>query len=701
MESLLGGAVFRHRSGRVVALGSTAVLAAAGAGPLIMLTSSTASANAALVVSTLADSGAGSLRQAMLDANSAAGVDTITFTSGLTGTIDVLSDLPALDEGIDLQGPGASVITIDGGWTAAGGDATGHSLFVFDGIYVAEGASTISGVTITGGNSSNNPDNSGGAIEKYYGDADLTIADVVLTGNFADNDGGAVNLRDTDGTVTIRDSVISNNVADGDGGALSANGDDALVLTLNNVEITGNTAKDDGGGIYFYNGTLTIVDSTISGNTADDDDGGGIFFYNGSLTIVDSTISGNTAGHDGGGIKFEDGTLTISDTTISGNTALYDGGGMSFYDGTLTIVESTISGNTAGDDGGGMNFYDGTLTIVESTISGNTADDKGGGIRIQYGSLTIVESTISGNTADDEGGGLYFEDGTLTIVESTISGNTAGNGGSGGLGNGGGGGLWLDDVDGTISDTTISGNTADDGGGGIYLYETLMTISNSTLSGNSADRGGALYIKTDDLDDYGSATFIENSTISGNHAAQDGGAIFTGMDEEIVSLEIVQSTITDNSTDGLGENVGGIALQDNAEVTITGSIVAGNLGNDIGLYTTSLPSLNASDSVLGVIQSGVTLIDGGGTQIGVTDPMLGLLANNGGVTKTHALLVGSPAIDAGPDPVPVFDGNDFDQRGIGFARIVFGVADVGAFEVQEPEPTTEPTTEPIAPTFTG
>jgi hypothetical protein len=566
MESLLGGAVIRHRSGRLVALGSTAVLATAGAGPLVMLTSSTASANAALVVSTLADSGVGSLRQAMLDANSAAGVDTITFTAGLTGTIDVQSDLPALNEGIDLQGPGASVITIDGGWTAAGGAATGHSLFVLDDIDVAEGASTISGVTITGGNGSNNEGAGGGAIQKYYGDADLTIADVVLTGNYAPNDGGAVFLYETDGTVTIRDSVISNNVADRDGGALSANGDDALVLTLSNVEITGNTAKDDGGGIYFYNGTLTIV-----------------------------------------------------------------------------------------------------------------------------------ESTISGNTADDEGGGIKFEDGTLTIVESTISGNTAGNGGGGGLGNGGGGGLWLDDVDGTISDTTISGNTAGDGGGGIYLYETLMTISNSTLSGNSAVRGGALYIKTDDLDDYGSATFIENSTISGNHATQDGGAIFTGMDFYIVSLEIVQSTITDNSTDGLGENVGGIALQDNAEVTITGSIVAGNLGNDIGLYSTSLPSVTASDSVLGVIQSGVTLVDGGGTQVGVTDPMLGLLANNGGVTKTHALLAGSPAIDAGPNPVPVFDGNEFDQRGIGFARIVFGVADVGAFEVQEPEPTTEP----VVPAFTG
>jgi parallel beta-helix repeat protein len=307
--------------------------------------------------------------------------------------------------------------------------------------------------------------------------------------------------------------------------------------------------------------------------------------------------------------------------------------------------------------------------------------------------LTISNSTIVGNVAATDGGGIVFEDGPLTIVDSTIAGNTAGDDA---------GGIWLDDTDGTISDTTISGNTAGDDGGGIYLYETLMTISNSTLSGNSAAWGGAVYLATNDNDDYGSATFIENSTISGNHATQDGGAIFIFMDDpdEIVPLEIVQSTITDNSTDGLEENVGGIVLQDNAEVTITGSIVAGNLGNDIGLYSTSLPSLNASDSVLGVIQSGVTLIDGGGTQICVTDPMLGLLANNGGVTKTHALLAGSPAIDAGPNPVPVFDGNDFDQRGIGFARIVFGVADVGAFEVQEP-PATEPTTEPIAPTFTG
>lgn len=592
MESLLGGAVFRHRSGRVVALGSTAVLAAAGAGPLVMLTSTTASANTALVVSTLTDSGAGSLRQAMLDANSAAGVDTITFDAELTGTINVLSDLPWLDGGIDLQGPGASVITINGGWTAAGGPSVGNSLFVLDDIDVAEGASTISGVTLTGGDASGYCDScdedeeyagSGGALRKDHGNADLTIADVVITGNYAGLYGGAVNLFDTDGTVTIRDSVISNNVAGG-GGGLYSDGDAALSLNLINVEITGNTASD-GGGLYLSDTDTSISDSTINGNIAYDGDGGGITSKRGSLTISNSSISGNDAGDDGGGLWIDDSytSSTISNTTISGNTAGYDGGG-----------------------------------------------------------------------------------------------------------------LWLDDINATISDSTIDGNVSGAGGGAIYLYETLMTISNSTLSGNSAAYGGALYICSDDLDDYGSATFIENSTISGNHATQDGGAIFINEDETISTLEIVQSTITDNSTDGLGENVGGIALQDSTETTITGSIVAGNLGNDIGRYDDSLPVVNVSDSVLGVIQSAVTLIDGGGTQVGVTDPMLGLLANNGGVTKTHALLAGSPAINAGPDPVPVFDGNEFDQRGVGFARIVFGVADAGAFEVQE-----APTTELLVPAFTG
>ena len=514
MHSLLGGSAVRRGSGRVVALGSTAVLAAAGAGPLVMLTTSTASANAALVVSTLADSGAGSLRQAMLDANSAAGVDTITFTSGLTGTINVLTDLPHLSEGIDLQGPGASVITIDGGWTAAGGSATGHTLFVLDNLMVANGASTISGVTITGGNSTDNADRSGGAIQKLYGDADLTIADVVLTGNYSKNDGGAVQLYGTDGTVTIRDSVISNNVAGSGGGALYSNADNALTLILTNVAITGNTAAANGGGLY----------------------------------------------------------LNDTETTIS---------------------NSTIDGNISSSDGGGIHLYSGSLTITSTTISGNDGVNGGGISGLYYCDLAILNSTISGNGST--GTGTY------------------------------------------------------DGGGGLHLSANVTAV-------------------------------LTQTTVTANTSA---------------------------TTTSSGIQLYGAPASESFNLTLIGAIVAGNNGTDIGITSPAGQSVSADHSVLGVIDPSVTLVNGGGTQTGVTDPKLGLLANNGGVTKTHALLTGSPAIDAGPNPVPVFDGNEFDQRGIGFARIAFGVADAGAFEFQEPpapEPTTtttEATTEPVAPAFTG
>jgi len=116
--------------------------------------------------------------------------------------------------------------------------------------------------------------------------------------------------------------------------------------------------------------------------------------------------------------------------------------------------------------------------------------------------------------------------------------------------------------------------------------------------------------------------------------------------------------------------------------------VAGNTGGDVA----GGQSLEAKHSLIGTI-SGTTLVDQGGNLIGAS-PLLGPLADNGGPTQTHALLPGSPAIDAGPVPLPAFPGDEFDQRGAGFARIVAGVVDIGAYEVQ-PLPIN------ITPTFTG
>ena len=608
MHTLLGETPHRRRSGRVVALGSTAVLAAAGVGPLVMLTSSVASANTALVVSTLADSGAGSLRQAMLDANAAAGVDTIAFTAGLTGTIDVLSDLPRLTGGIDLQGPGASVITIDGGWTEAGGPSTGHALFMLDHLYIADGASTISGVTITGGNGTNNEDEgSGGAIQKFYGDANLTVADVVLSGNYAANDGGAINLYSVAGTIVIRDSVISNNMAAESGGALyfNHNGNAPLEISITDVSITGNSALYEGGGVY------------LQGASTSDQ------VMNVSMTRV--TISGNDALEEAGGVyaDFQSGQLTISDSTISNNTSVNEGGGLDLVATNTSIMNTTIDGNSSDGDGGGGIFSEDFYETSGSHL------------------LTISNSTISGNHAD-WGGGLYATSAYFPVE---------------------------------IFNSTISGNSALSDGGGIYMGKGAgVTLTQSTVTNNST---GAAY------DSIGGIDSGQNRTAPLALPAERNSALRTTNERETARHESRSRVL------GSAPAVGG-------DLTLIGSIVAGNLGTDIGAYFNALPIMNASHSVLGVIEPAVTLVDRGGTQVGVTDPKLGLLANNGGVTKTHALLAGSPAIDAGPNPVPVFDGNEFDQRGVGFARIAFGVADAGAFEVQEP-----PATEPVVPSFTG
>jgi predicted outer membrane repeat protein len=162
-------------------------------------------------------------------------------------------------------------------------------------------------------------------------------------------------------------------------------------------------------------GTLTVVNSTISGNQANQ--GGGIYQLSGTMTISNSIIDGNTVSvpdgsgevADGGGIYVKNATLTISNSTISNNSSKNSGGGIYMHEGsegTTAVVNSIISGNSTGKgNGGGIGCYGGLLTVVNSTISGNSAGLFGGGV---WGQETIRNSTIANNTASSiYGGGLY------------------------------------------------------------------------------------------------------------------------------------------------------------------------------------------------------------------------------------------------------------------------------------------------------
>jgi len=248
----------------------------------------------------------------------------------------------------------------------------------------------------------------------------------------------------------------------------------------------------------------------------------------------------------------------------------------------------------------------------------------------------------------------------------------------------------------TISDLAIR-NAHGRSGGGIFNGGVgTLTIINSALSGNTADFGGGVY--------NGGTLNIVNSTISGNTANTEGAGVYNP-----VTLTIINSTFSDNTSQIAGAvfNTGTLVITNSTITNNTSMFLAGgvvNLNNfQIGntILNEGPASANIYNNSSGVVMSlgynlssddAFGILTGPGDQIR-TDPKLGPLQNNGGHTLTHALLPGSPAIDAGDPsftPPP-----SFDQRGPGFLRIVDGRIDKGSFEVQSggtatPTPTATP-----------
>ena len=339
-----------------------------------------------------------------------------------------------------------------------------------------------------------------------------------------------------------------------------------------------------------------------------------------------------------------------------------------------------------------------TVSISGVTIRNGNSSTLGGGI-LNDGTLTLSDSSVTGNVvagANDWGGGIY-NSGTMSIVRSDISGNMTGNH------NAYGGGI-MNQGEMTITDSTISGNATYGGsspfspgfGGGIFTT-TLhvgdeLRIQNSTISGNSAAVGGGIH-KT------GAPLIAINSTISGNFSAGDGGGIYASAG----TTSLFNVTITQNTanSDEVGVGIGGgITSAAGATVIFLNSIIAQNEfvvvtqgGNLLKLddCAGTLTSLSINN-IMGADGDGVDTshCTVGGTYT-AADPALGPLQDNGGPTQTHALLAGSPAIDAGTSGGCTDDLSTTitqDQRGI--ARPQDGDAnhvakcDIGAYELGTP-----------------
>jgi hypothetical protein len=392
-----------------------------------------------ITVMNLDDTGPGTLRAAIEQADLDSSQDTIVFAPSVTGTITLSSALPDLSSNFAIVGPGSSDLTV------ARSSASGTADFrIFD---VPVGAViAISGLTVTGGSVSvagSDRYASGGGIENS---GTLSLNDVTISGSTAGvglgeileavpGEGGGI---ENSGMLSISDSTISNNTAvlvsaapgtgnGGYGGGIINSG----TLSMMDTTFTANSGFAGSGGIE-NSGTLSSIDSTFVRNSGGGV-GGGAIGNSGMLTVSGCTFMNNDGANGGGGIK-NSGTCSLDNSTFSGNTAYNNVGGAIINSGTMSITASSFSRNS-NHGGGGAIGNSGSMSVAASTFADNSAvsdtiypgipSPGDGGAIDNSGTLSLVNTTLIGNLADGGSGGAIADSGALSLTFVTIDANSA------------------------------------------------------------------------------------------------------------------------------------------------------------------------------------------------------------------------------------------------------------------------------------
>jgi hypothetical protein len=348
MRGIKEALVTRDRRIRLSGLRLAVLAALATAALVVAIGSASAATGGCLVVNLSGVGGSWSTLQAAQNAASAG--DTLGVKGTCVGSTTISKNLTIT---------GASTL----GRATLDGNNAGSVLTVNSGVV------TLNGLTITNGNGG-----AGGGI--FNNGGALIVNNSSVNGNAGANTGGIFNL----GTLTLNNSNVNGNTGLYTGGIVNPNG----TLTLNNSTVTGNTSTEtfdngDAGGIN-NGGTLTVKNSVVEGNTARGRGGaGGILTY-GMLTVEDSSVKGNAGGNgDAGGIRessfYGPQGVTLINSSVSGNTTTGRGGGIYNDSGnTLTLNNSTVTGNSAVSGGGIYNL--GTLigAVAGANVFGNTPD---------------------------------------------------------------------------------------------------------------------------------------------------------------------------------------------------------------------------------------------------------------------------------------------------------------------------------------
>ncbi len=549
-------------------------------------------------------------------------------------------------------------------------------------------------------------------------------------------------ITSMEGNLTLNDTSVMNNEATSAGfvygGGIYFESIGLLTITASTIEA--NTAMDGSawaGGIAINGGSVNITDSVITGNQGFAS--GGIYIHGGTVHLNGCTLTQNVGWH-AGGIFLSDaagGELWVENGTHigkpgEGNTASiysegYRYGGGIFNQRNVHISDSSIGDNSGVGIQSEFSGASGSVEISHSHIDSNTLggiyalntnltfndgsvwNNGGIGIAMKEGSLLLQIANVKDNSSL----GLQLLDADLQMMDSIVSRNIDGGIAVASLEaavpvnaqiqdsqilDNGRAGISAEFANLVINGTIIQGNMFS----GIVTDSVQLNLTNSTLSDNQTPKeGGGI---------YGAkiiAAVIKNSTISGNTAADSGGgAFFTGW--PTTTVLILDSTISGNQA---GTKGGGIAATGGSielnNVTITDNTASsggGIFNQTVFAVANSIVAKNGGancDPLTPLVSNGHNLDDG--TSCGFSSmgdisnvpAILGLLQDNGGDTFTHALLPGSPALEAGDDAtcLPV------DQRGISRPQGLH--CDMGAYEAENPATATPPTvTNTLTPTLT-
>jgi hypothetical protein len=439
---------------------------------------------------------------------------------------------------------------------------------------------------------------------------------------------------------------------------------DGAELTVRELTIRGTSSVSSG--LRVQNGATVTIEDVRMESLSSSGSGGAILAIEGSTVVIeDSRLWNNTARSVGGAVAaFDNDTrVVLENVEVVGNRAAGGGGIATAFGAQAEIDGAEIRQNeaTIGDGGGIWVVSGGSVSVTGSLIAENVAEEDGGGIAAgsgdgpgEGGQVMVRDSVVQDNRAGGYGGGIsVIDDSHLELSGSRIAQNEAGLRG---------GGISVTILaTANIRDSSVVGNTAIDGGG-IEIQGAAARLQGVTIAGNTATRyGGGLHLQ-------GGLVHAVNVTLSGNQAPDGSAARLNNT--STLTLSFV--TVADH------QGSAALSVDGSSTLRLKHTLLANPAVDECQLDT------GATLAVQGVVLAD----DRSCSDPSITiDPALrstlGPLQNNGGLTDTHALLPGSPALDITTDCTD-WDSNpiNVDQRGSGRPQNI--QCDAGAYEYRRP-----------------